>query len=364
MKKITLFLLCSSVIILTSCGNKDKAVHPVKKDIIQAVYASGKVFPLHHYTVVSKFPGYIQKVHVNAGDHVKIGQLLLTVRNEAGQLNTMTARNQYELARQNADENGTLLNSLRQEVNSAYSKYKMDSLTFYRLSDLLKQNATSVQSNDQAKTQFDISLSAWKRAKENYENTRSRLQVELKNAENVLRAQESNDRDYTILSVIDGKVYDVSPEPGDLVNPQLPLMEIGDSSQFEVELSVDETDISYLNVGQEIAYSIDAFPGKIFKGKITELYPKVNVASKTSRVKGSIEYEKTVELYSGMSVEANIIYREKKGALVIPRDYLVNGDKVYIKSKDDAVEVKTGVSDLEYIEILSGLSENDVLRKK
>lgn len=353
-----------SILALVSCSKKKDEIHPVRKDIIQAVYASGRLFPEKHYTVVSKFPGYIQKIHVAAGDKVKTGQVLLTVRNEVGRLNTITAKNEVDLARQNADENGSLLSALKQEVNSALAKYKLDSLTYKRTSELQKQNATSTQAFDQSRTQFEISQATYKRALDNFNNTRNRLQIELKNAENLYHAQASTENDYTILSVIDGKVYDVLPQEGDLVNIQSPLMEIGDSVNFEVELSVDETDISYLTLGQEITYSIDAFPDKIFKGNITWLYPKVNQASKTSRVKGSFKYEKNLELYSGMSVEANIVYREKKNALVIPKDYLVEGNKVFVKSKDEPQTVQTGIGNLEFVEIVSGLSENDVIIKK
>ena len=107
MRKIFLLLISTSIATFYSCTSGEKDIHPVRKDIVQAVYASGKIFPQRHYTVVSKFPGYIQKIHVNAGDQVKHGQLLLTIKNETGQLSTSSARNQYELARQNASEDGS-----------------------------------------------------------------------------------------------------------------------------------------------------------------------------------------------------------------------------------------------------------------
>lgn len=352
------------IVALLSCGKQKDETTAIRKDIVQAVYASGKLFPKQHYTVVSKFPGYIQQIHVKAGDAVRSGQILLTVRNEIGKLNTMSARNQLLLAEENADVDGTLLTSLKQEVASAESKYKLDSATFARFAVLQKENATSTQAYDQAKTQFDISASNYKKALESFENTRSRLNIELKNARNLLSAQESTENEYTILSVLNGKVYDVVPQVGDLVGPQSPLMEIGDSTEFEVELAVDETDISFLSTGQEIAYSIDAFPGKIFKGRITGLYPKVNATSKTAKVIGSFNYEKGMELYSGMSVEANIVFREKKNALVVPKDFIIKGNKVSVKGKDEQVTLKIGVEDLEYVEVLSGINENDVLIKK
>ncbi len=364
MKKISVYLTVLLTVLISACGKKTDTTNPVRKDIVQAVYASGKLFPVNHYSVLSKFPGYIQQIHVRAGQVVKTGDLLLTIRNDISKLNTGTAKNQFLLAKENTDPSGSLLNGYHQEVATADSKFKLDSLNFNRFSELLKQNAISKQSFDQAKTQFEISRQNLVRANENYENTERRLQIELKNAENLLQAQESSEKDYKILSVMNGKVYDVIPQIGDLVSSQSLLMEVGDSSNFEVELSVDETDISFIKSEQKVVYSIDAYQGKTFQGTVIELFPKVNQASKTSRVKGSFEYASGLPLYSGMSVEANIIIKEKKNALVIPKDYLYSEDSVQVKGKSGLTKVQTGIQDLEFTEIIDGISEGDVLIKK
>jgi HlyD family secretion protein len=155
----------------------------------------------------------------------------------------------------------------------------------------------------------------------------------------------------------------VLPEVGDLVAPPMPLLDVGDASGFETELAVDETDISFLREGLEVVYSIDAYSDKFFKGKILAIYPRVNSASKTARVKATFEYENNVQLFSGMSVEANIVVSEKKNALVIPREFVKNG-KVKVKGDDKLRDVQTGVSDLQFVEIIFGVDEKDELAKQ
>lgn len=59
-----------------------------------------------------------------------------------------------------------------------------------------------------------------------------------------------------------------------------------------------------------------------------------------------------------MSVEANIIISEKKNTLVIPREFLIDGNKVKIKDKEELTEIVKGAEDLEFIEIISGIDEN------
>ena len=361
--KINIILFLVVATICNSCFKKGSTTHPIHKDITHAVYASGKLFPHNHYTVLSKFPGYVEQIFVKAGDTVSAGQPLIAIRNEANDLNISSARNLAALAKDNADENGSVPIALKQELAAAKSKYELDSINFSRAEQLWKNSATSKLNYDQLKTQADASRAVFIKAQENLSNSRERLKVEALNAQNQLSALLSNKNDYRILSVISGKVYDVLPEIGDLVAPPMPLLEVGNASGFETELAIDETDISFLAEGLEVAYSIDAFHDKFFKGKIISIYPRVNSASKTARVKATFEYEDGVQLFSGMSVEANIIISEKKNALVIPREFLKNG-KVKVKGDDKLREVKTGVSDLQFVEIISGISENDELVKQ
>src|SRR3990170_2405462 len=88
-------------VILFSCGKKNDSVLPIRKDITQAVYASGKIYPLNDYKVYAKLPGYVEKIHVHVGDSVKVGQPLLTIKSEVSEKNVEMAKNQYELAQKN-----------------------------------------------------------------------------------------------------------------------------------------------------------------------------------------------------------------------------------------------------------------------
>jgi multidrug efflux pump subunit AcrA (membrane-fusion protein) len=173
----------------------------------------------------------------------------------------------------------------------------------------------------------------------------------------------SNKNDYTITSAVNGKVYDIVPKEGELVNTQLLLMEIGDGSQYEIELSIDETDVSLIQKNQDIVYSIDAYKDLVFKGKVVEAYPRINQSNKTSKVIASIVLDAKTMIYSGMSVEANIIIAEKKNVLVIPREFLVDGNKVKKKGSEELLQITKGASDLEFIEVLSGIDESTEIEK-
>lgn len=359
--KISLYLLCAAL--LAACSRSGEVITPQRKDLTHAVYASGKILPVNAYKVYSKLPGYISKIHVSVSDCVEVNQPLITIKSEVSELNVSTAKNLLDLAQKNASESSAMLAAMSQDVAAAEAKHELDSTNFARFSNLYKENATSKVQYDQAKAQYDISKQNYLKALNTYRNTRDRLNVELENAQLQYEAQLSNRNDYTIASVVEGKVYDIVPREGELVGNQAALMEIGDGSRYEVELSVDETDVSFLKEGQEVLYTIDAYKDKFFKGKVMEIYPRISPGNKTSKVIASIELNRSINVYSGMSVEANIVITERKGVLVIPREYITEGSKVKVKGEDDLVKVTTGVSDLENIEILSGIDENAELEK-
>lgn len=362
MKKLLLSL--PAIFLLLSCGGKKDTTHPERRDLTEAVYASGKIFPKNDYKVFAKLAGYVEEIHVHVGDSVKIGQPLITIRSEVSQINVEAAKNQLSLASKNADENGALLMALKQDVSSARMKYELDSTNFTRYKNLLKENAASQLQYDQASVQMEASRAAYQHALSNYTSTRDRLHTELTNAKLQYDAQSSNNSDYTITSAVNGRVYDIVPKKGELVGPQVALCEIGDADSFEAELSVDETDIARLEKGQSIMYTIDAYKDKTFSGKVEEEYPRISPGNKTSRVVSSIEIPAGVRVFSGMSVEANIIIAEKKNILVIPREYLLPDKTVKVKGKDEPVKVQTGVSDLQYVEILGGVTEPDEIIKE
>jgi multidrug efflux pump subunit AcrA (membrane-fusion protein) len=356
MKKFIFFGTC--ILIFASCKNESNSTTPQQKYITQAVYASGKIYPINNYKVYSKLPGYVEKIHVHVGDSVKVGEPIITIKSEVSELNVTTAKNLLSLAQKNANESSGLINTLKQDVASAKSKYELDSLNYKRFESLSKQNATSTMQLDQSRTQFDISKQNYQKALSSLINTRDKVRIELENAQIQYEAQTSNKNDYTLTSAVNGKIYDIIPKEGELVNTQIVLMEIGDGSHFEVELSVDETDVSLLKRDQQIVYEIDAYKGQVFKGIIVETYPRINQNNKTAKIISSINLEKGFEIYSGMSVEANIIIAERKNALVIPREYLIEGTKVKIKGSEQLTPIKKGAEDLEFIEVLEGITKD------
>lgn len=346
---------------ISGCGGREEKVSPIRKDIIQAVYASGKIYPIDYYKVNVNIPGYMKEILVKVGDTVKVGQALFTMKNEISSFYVSTARNNLELALLNASENSAYFSNYKQELSAAKTKLEADSAAYFRLKN---QGDESNQGQiEKAQNAYESQKLNFRKAQKNYNSAKAKMETDLKNAKNLYQAQSSNS-DFTYSSTITGRVYDIMGKQGEYLTPQISVMEIGRIDEYEVELSIDEADINYIAKGQSVVYQTEAYPNLYLKGIVKQVFPKISTLNKSIKVIASIDLPKGIMLYAGATLEANIINSKRKNALVIPRYYL-HTDSVIVKreGKKQKVKVELGVGNVEYIEVLSGIKEDEKVYK-
>ena len=208
-----------------------------------------------------------------------------------------------------------------------------------------------------------------------YKDAMDKAQESLESAQSKLESTQNNYDNYTITAPISGTVITKTVKAGDKINAggnsTVTLATIYDLSELTFEMSVDELDVQSVQVGQTVEVTADAFEGQTFSGKVT------NVSLASSYSNGVTNYPVTVtmdevgSLLPGMNVDGNIILDQAEDALVIPVDSLMRGNKVYVKDASvttsqgnvpagfRAVDVETGLTNDDYVEIVSGLSEGD-----
>lgn len=362
-KNIVLSLAMSAAL-MQGCLNREKPVHPSRRDVTQAIYASGKVYPLNYYRANSSVGGYLQKLYVQVGDSVHEGQPLFSIKNELSDYNISVARNNMTLAKSNLAENSSMMKAAREEIAAAYTKFRLDSTNYVRYKNLWAEQATTQVALDQARTLSETSFQNYQRAQETYKSTRQKLRTDVANAEQVYKSQQVGKDNFTINSAINGRVYDIAGRLGELIAPQVVVMEIGQVGAYEVELAIDETDINWIHEGQEVVYSSDAFPNRYFSGKIKKIYPKIGLVNKSIKALATIEMPADVKFYAGSTIEANIIFEKQKNVLVLPKFY-VHNDSVRVNrdGKAQRIKIKTGLNDVEFVQIVEGLSEQDEVFK-
>ncbi|MBS1532507.1 MAG: HlyD family efflux transporter periplasmic adaptor subunit [Bacteroidetes bacterium] len=338
---------------------KNNISHPVRKDIVETVYASGKIMADSEYTTFALNPGTVVKKLVKEGDVVKKGQVLYIINNTAPAARLEAANEAYEKARENLSPQSRILSDLRLSMQSAAIKFSNDSLQYFRLKNLWEQNIGTKSALDNAETQYRTALNDKKSAREKYYSTINDLNISLKNAQSQVATAQNDLSNYIIRAESNGTVYQMMKEKGEAVKANEAVALLGKSAARLIRLAVDQQDINLLQNGQQVLLKTDATGDQIYKAKVARIYPTMNEADQTFRV-DAVFIDDDAKSYIHTSVEANIIIGKKQQALVIPINALLNGDSVKVKKDGKIVTVplKTGIHTLDEIEILNGLDEN------
>lgn len=185
-----------------------------------------------------------------------------------------------------------------------------------------------------------------------------RASMELRTVQALILVQMEKIADRTISAPIDGVVLRRDGEVGEIAEVGQILFRIGVEKPLQVVAEVNEEDIPRVAIGQTVLFRTDAFLGRRIEGKVREITRIGDPVAKTYRIKTSLP-DNTV-LMPGMSVEANVITREKTGALLIPIDAL-QGASVFVIDGNtvEKRKVEIGIRGSRVAEILSGLTEVD-----
>ena len=199
----------------------------------------------------------------------------------------------------------------------------------------------------------------------------------LRSAEISLQNLQDTMANYTVTSPISGTIIEKDAKVGDAVKSGDTLCVIYDMSYLEMVINVDELQISSLSVGQKVQITADAVQDKNYVGTVTRVSMKGASNGGTTTYPVTIRIDETDGLRPGMNANAEIVVAEAANALTVPNAAIVRGGYVLVTqdspsaSKADAtmeapegfvyVAVKTGVSDDDYTQIVSGIQEGDTI---
>lgn len=352
-------LLLIGTIFLFSCGKKAETTKPSIAAISESIYASGIVKSENQYQAFATVNGIIQDIFVAEGDTLKKGTAILSIANDAQRLSKENAELTASFADINANQGK--LNDAQQNIELAIRKAKNDSSLLARQQSLWQQNIGSKVELEQRELAYQNSKSQLYSARVKYEDLRRQLLLNAAQSQKSYQISSKLASDFTLRSDIDGVVYSLPKKKGELVGAQTPLAIIGDAQHFVLEMQVDEYDILKIQKGMKVLVTMDSYKGKVFEAVVTKIDPLMNERSKTFLVEARFVAAPSL-LYPNVSFEANIIMQTKDKALMIPRNYLVN-DSFVLKVNDEKVAVTTGLKDYKMIEILSGISAQDELKK-
>ena len=199
----------------------------------------------------------------------------------------------------------------------------------------------------------------------------------LRSAEISMQNLQDAMNNYTITAPISGTIIEKDAKVGDAVKAGDTLCIVYDLSYLEMSINVDELQISSISVGQKVQITADAVPDKTYVGTVTRVSMKGASNGGTTTYPVTIRIDDTDGLRPGMNANAEIVVAEAKNALVVPNAAVVRGSYVLVTkdspsaaNADTAMEapegfvyvpVKTGVSDDDYTQIVSGIQEGDTI---
>ncbi len=182
---------------------------------------------------------------------------------------------------------------------------------------------------------------------------------------------------YTITSPISGTIIEKNAKAGDALSAGSDLCTIFDLSYLEMTLNVDELQVSSLSVGQSVQVTADAVPDKTYTGVVTRVSLKGTSNGGTTTYPVKVRIDETDGLRPGMNANAEIVVAQAKNTLTVPNAAIVRGGYVLVTQDSPSavnadpgmiapdgyvyVPVKTGVSDDNYTQIVSGLTGNDTV---
>ena len=354
-KKIVLIVVAVLVLagivtgtILHSQGSVTKVAtgKVVRQDLVSIVNGTGQIKPKTYVNVGATAFGRITHLNVKEGDHVKAGTILATVENVQPTA-TVTAQ-QAAIESSKTDVNSMMAAERTAEANIAQAKADLEQkqFDFQRARSLYEEKLIAKQDFDAKKAAYDMAVAILAQRQAAAAQAKAQTDSQRAHVNQAVASQRANfdSLDKTISRApFDGLVTNVPVREGETVVVGIQnaggstIMTLADMSVITAEVKVDETDIVNVRLNQPADVTVDALPGRIFKGHVTEVGDQALLRttglSTTQSTTGTEEAkdfkvvvtldESSEDLRPGLSSTAKITTAHQKDVLTIPIQALV-----------------------------------------
>jgi HlyD family secretion protein len=318
---------------------------PVRMTVIKKTVATGKVIPRREIEVKSQVSGVVDKLYVTAGQTVKKGSTI---------------------ARISLRPNMVTVSQAEAQVQSAKTSLRNQAADLERYKQLLAQKLISELDFNRYQTEYKLQEEAVAAA----ENTLLLLKTgQSRNASNV-----SN----MIPATIDGTVLDVPHKEGAFIletstfQAGTTLATLADMNDMIFEGLVDESEVGKLRNGMELVLNIGALEGKPFKASLEYISPKgvTDQGAIKFTIRAAVTLDESLFLRSNYSANADIVLDKREDVLAInERNLIIEDKKTFVEVEKapqqfEKREIQTGLSDGINIEVVSGLQENEKIKRR
>ncbi|MBZ5534556.1 MAG: efflux RND transporter periplasmic adaptor subunit [Acidobacteriia bacterium] len=363
------FTLMGGSLMLISCGGEIKSdgarveqpvvtgvkVIPVQPQTVpEYLEGVGTVKSINTSVVSSKVMATIREIRAKEGDRVHAGQVLLV-------LDDRELEAQLSKARAGTSEVEQALVEADYGIRAADANRQFAAATYNRFKDLYDKRSVSPH-------EFEEVESKYKGAEATYQAMVARkAQIQAKekqvNADTVTAQTLVSYSRLTAPS--DGIVTQRNVDVGTMATPGMPLIVVEDTANYRLETVVEDAEINRIKLNDPVQVQIDALGPAAIQGRVDEIVPASDPATRTNIVKVSLSLERgkpnqTMQIRSGLYGKALLVIGQKK-ALLVPRKSIVQQgqlEAIYVVDGSNIAHlrlVKTGKSYGESIEVLAGL---------
>ncbi|MDZ4263509.1 MAG: efflux RND transporter periplasmic adaptor subunit [Pseudomonadota bacterium] len=346
---ITVILVIIAAVVWQFTRPKPIAVtaHTVERGDVEASVANtraGTIKACRRAGLSPAMGGQIARLPVKKGDQVKAGELLLALWNDDLQAQVALAEQQVRAARAQSEAACIQADIAQREAQ--------------RLIKLNPSGAVTAQLLDQAQGKASAAKAECGAAQANTQVARASMGVAGANLARTL-----------LIAPFDGVVAEINSELNEYVTPSppgiltLPAIDLIDNHCFYIAAPIDEVDASAIKQGMPARITLDAFKQQHFAGRVRRIADYVLDREKQARtVDIEVEFvELPKGLLAGYSADAEIILESRPQVLRIPTVAVMEGPAVLLYDRGSVVkrEIKTGIKNWDYTEVLSGLAEGD-----
>ena len=308
-------------------------------DLLEAV---GTVRAAQTSDAASQMMGNIVEIRAHEGDHVQRGQVLAVI-DDAQPRAAVDRATAADLAAQ-------------EQLVGTDSDLALAESTLQRYQTLFAKKSVSPQEFDEVNARQQAARAHRDMAKAG----QAQAQAALRQAHTSL--------DYTrIRAPFDGIVTEKKADFGTLASPGMPIFTVEDARHYRLEATVNENDLQYVRTGQQVSVAIDALGNQALKGKVAQIVPAADAASRTFLVK--IDLPTDTLLRSGLFGRAQFSRGERQ-ALLIPRSALVERGQlqgIYVLDQSRVASLRyvtLGKPSGNEVEVLTGLQDGERLVAK
>lgn len=353
MKKYLIIVFATTVFSLNIACSSDKGSEAQKPEnagkvgvvkvsnatIPDVITAVGTVQAAETAQLAPQIMGTVVAVHVREGDPIRAGQVLVSI--DPAQSKAALEGAQAALA---ASEH---------QLAAAQTQQKLAEETLTRYDMLFQRKSVSPQEYDEVKARAQAAAASAEAARA--QRSQSKAAV----------AQAQSGFNYTsIRAPFNGVVIERRVDPGALASPGAPVMTVESNGRFRLEATVDEANLRFVHMGETVPVSLDAYPGESLNGKVAQIVPAADPASRTFLVK--LELPSSTFVRSGLFGRTQFPRGERTAILipsasVVRRGALVGVFTVGHNQLAELRYVTLGNPVGDRIEVLSGLSPNEVV---